>query len=252
MSAIGKFPNRLKPITKRPDITKLDLVMDVKALYEKLSLLSMSVYTPFDYIFDSKRRLYEERYDTEVSASTTLKQSTREQSLQNLMRVLLLKRLESSVEAFRLTLSKVIDKIKFTIDAIDRFEESGGTRDMEFFNPENIDQDDSSDRIDEENSIGDKVKINLEDMNILGWKEDLQRDLGLLESIYSEMLVITPEHDNKLQVLKNLIKSKVENPINPGNRKILIFSAFADTVDYLYQELAPFNTSLGLHTAKLL
>ena len=117
----------------------------------------------------------------------------------------------------------------------------------------NIDLDsDSDDWIDDEFSIGDKVKVNLADMNTAGWKEDLQLDVDVAESILKYMNMVTPEHDKKLQDLKQFIKNKIENPVNSGNRKVLVFSAFADTVHYLYKNLSGYNKkALGLETAKV-
>ncbi len=249
---IGKFPNRLPPKTIRSAITDLEGFMEVKELYGELSRLNMSVYTPFDYILDSKRDFYGDIYDTSVTETSSLKQANRERSLQKLMKINLLKRLESSVDSFRLTLSKFISNVEGIIRSIDRFEKEGVQDQAEFvqFDDVNLDED-SDDWLSEDFSIGGKVKINLADMNTLGWKTDLLRDLFVAKDILAEMRKVTPEHDSKLNDLKKLVIEKLERPINPGNRKLLIFTAFADTANYLYEHLAPYNRKLGLATAKI-
>lgn len=252
MNKIGKFPNRLKPITHRPDLTDLEWFMDMKTLYEELSRLEMSIYTPFDYIFDSKKSFYADIYDTEISENVSLKQTTRERSIQKLMKINLLKRLESSVDSFRITLSNFISIVGNTIKSIEKFEIEGGNVQAEALQMSNLDDDASSDEwLDEDNSIGNKIKINLSDINTAWWKEDLEKDIMIAKSILSKMEEITPEHDSKLQDLKKFIKEKLNNPINKGNTKILIFSAFADTANYLYKQIEWYNTKLWLASAKV-
>lgn len=251
MNEIGKFPNRLKPITHRPDITDLDDFMDMKDLYDRLVKFNMSVYSPFEYLLESKRSLYSELYDTEISEN--IGQAGREKGIQKLMRVNLLKRLESSVDSFRITLSKFIATVDGTIQTIEEFERTGNAAETEFTNISDIDTDvENDDWVDEEFSVGDKVKINLSDMNTSGWKEDLKSDLLVAQEILAEMQKVTPEHDTKLRDLKQFIKHKVQNQINEGNRKVLIFTAFADTANYLYKNLTEYNKNeLDLETAKI-
>ncbi|MDG5815501.1 DEAD/DEAH box helicase [Chitinispirillales bacterium ANBcel5] len=252
-SVIGKFPNRLKPVTHHANITELPDFIEISELYKELSRLNMSIYSPFEYILDSKKEFYSVVYDTKLKENTSFKQSHREKSLQTLMRVNLLKRLESSVDSFRLTLNKFIKEIESTIFAIEEFEKNGNasyTTATQFGNI-NLDAD-SDDWLSDEFSIGDKIKINLADMNTTGWKTDLQADYYVAAQLLEEMHRVTPEHDAKLNDLKTVIENKLNNPINPGNRKVLIFSAFADTVHYLYTNLADYaKKQLGLETAKI-
>lgn len=250
MNAIGKFPNRLKPITHRPDITDLPDFMAMSELYEQLVRFNMSVYSPFDYLLPDRVAQYSEMYDKDVSQN--LGQANREKGIQKLMRVNLLKRLESSVDSFRITLGKFTKTTENTIKAIEEYEHQGGVAVTEFTSISNVNTDmESDDWLDEEFSIGDKVKINLADMNTSGWKDDLRSDLAVAKDILAEMERVTPEHDQKLQDLKSFIRGKQEQPINPGNKKVLIFTAFADTANYLYENLAEFNQQLGLETAKI-
>ena len=251
MNEVGRFPNRLKPITHRPNITNLAGFMEMKDLYERLVRLNMSVYSPFEYLLPEKRELYSELYDKEISEN--LGQIHREKGIQKLMRVNLLKRLESSVDSFRITLGKFVTTVDGTVRAIVEFEKNGGVGETEAtqINDDDVGAD-SDDWEEEEFSIGSKVKINLADMNTLGWKEDLRADLAVAREIMKEMERVTPEHDQKLQDLKQFIKNKVDNQINEGNKKVLVFTAFADTANYLYKNLVEYTKyELGLETAKL-
>jgi len=253
MNEIGDFPNRLKPITHRSNITNLDGFMKMDELYSALTRLNMAIYSPFDYILESKRGFYSELYDTEVSDTVRFDQASREKSLQKLMRINLLKRLESSVYSFRLTLNKFITNVENTVDAISAFEKDGISSGAEATRFDDFEIDtDEDDWIFDEFSVGGKVKVKLADMNTSGWKDDLKSDLEIALFILKEMKKITPEHDQKLQDLKKFIKNKIENPINEGNDKVLIFTAFADTANYLYTNLVKYNSKeLGLETAKI-
>ena len=251
INKIGKFPNRLKPITHHADITELKGFIEMSELYKELSRLSMAIYSPTEYILDSKRQFYSDLYDTKLE-QVSFKQAHREKNLQTLMRVNFLKRLESSVDSFRITLGKFISEIERIINKIEEFEKNvtQGSVEAIQFGDINLDAD-SDDWLNDEFSVGGKVRVNLEDMNTTGWKQDLEADVLVAKAIFREMERVTPEHDAKLRDLRVFIKEKLKNPINSGNRKILIFSAFADTVNYLYENLAGYNKTLGLETAKL-
>ena len=253
MEKIGSFPTRLKPITHRADITELKGFIKISDLYRELSKLNMSIYSPFDYILESKKEFYSDLYDTSINKGGSFKQSQREKSLQTLMRVNLLKRLESSVDSFRITLGKLIRAIQISLDKIEEFERSGKILYADETRVDDVNFDtESDDWLDDEFSIGDKIKINLADMNTAGWKIDLQADFRIATELLAEMKKVTPEHDKKLQDLKSFIEHKIHNPINGNNKKVLIFSAFADTVNYLYQNLALHNKEEhNLETAKI-
>lgn len=253
MDQIGRFPTRLKPITHRSSLTTLPNFMEISDLYLELSRLNLAVYSPSNYILANRQEFYSQLYDTDLSGGVSFKQGYREESLKKLMRVNLLKRLESSVDSFRITLRKFLTSVEKTIASIESFERSGEDNETEMVDVQNINLDDNSDDwLDEEFSIGDKIKINLSDMNTSGWKEDLLQDYETAKHLLIEMDKITPEHDTKLQDLKQFIVNKVNNPINGQNKKLLIFTAFADTAHYLYQNLYKFNKEfLGLETAIL-
>ncbi|MBI4968148.1 MAG: DEAD/DEAH box helicase family protein [Rhodospirillales bacterium] len=244
---VGHFPTRLKPNSFHCPLTHEAGVISLNGIYEQLTLLRLSVYAPVSYIFPSRLPKYEERYDTEVRGGR-LRQVDRERSLQALMTVNLLKRLESSVEAFRITLGRLIELHTGTLTRIESWKLTG--KDGEF--EQTLWQgDDSLDP--DEMMIGGKIKISLADMDVPSWEHDLRGDLAIIEALLAEMAKITPEKDAKLQHLKAEIEKKLTSPINPSNRKLLIFSAFADTADYLYAQIAPdLLDRHGLHSAKVI
>ncbi|MBI5552599.1 MAG: DEAD/DEAH box helicase family protein [Desulfobacterales bacterium] len=252
---IGPFPIRKKPLSFHCPLTSRSDVMGFNDIFNCLISLSMAVYAPFRYIFPSRLAKYEEIYDTLIMGGLSrLKQSDREKSLQALMTVNLLKRLESSVEAFRITLQKLQSHHQRVLAKIERFRKTGAADSFDDLSSAleyaEADEDELPDE--EDATIGGKVQINLSDMDLDSWEFDLHTDLDTISRLFAEMRKITPAEDAKLTHLKALIQSKIENPINPGNRKILLFTAFADTAGYLYDNLAPYlRDGFQLHTAKV-
>lgn len=245
-NAIGRFPQRLKPISKRPELTDLSSAITYNEIFEQLSLLNLHIYTPSDYIFESRIQKYMELTHNK---GDNLTQRGREQGIRRLMSVNLLKRLESSVHSFRLTLGRMKKLIDNTIDEINRFEKYGRSKiDAYQFD---VDTDfDSEDSNTEFFTVGKKVQIDLADMDYKSWRTELRADSEILGLLILMVEDITPEHDTKLQTLFSLLSEKVEHPINPGNKKVLIFSAFADTADYLYDQVSSFmKKEYGLDTA---
>jgi len=258
-SDIGKFPNRLKPISYHPKLTNRDDVIGFNDIFTQLSLLKLSVYAPITYILSSRLQKYEDMYDTNVNdGRSKLRQADREKSLQKLMTTNLLKRLESSVNSFRLTLEKLKNNHVDTLSKINIFESKGIIFDISAMpsNLDNIELDDEELSNLEDNIIGKKVKIDLSDMDLQSWKHDLNGDLIIIEAILIEMYKITPQDDYKLQHIQSLIENKIKNPINiidnKVNKKVIIFTAFADTADYLYEHLSHyFLNTYNLHTSKI-
>lgn len=245
-SAIGAFPKRLPPQAIREPLTDLATAPNFNEIFEQIQMLNLGVYGPLSYVFPSRRAKYEDASRaTDGNARGNLDQAGREQGIKQLMTVNLLKRLESSVEAFRITLAKV----EQTIDT--RLRQLSGTG-MNCANSE-VDSDLDLDIEDSESAavaalmIGD-LQIELEDLDVDRYQSDLWHDQETLRALISAMSAITPKHDSKLRKLKELIANKALFPINPGNKKILIFSAFADTAAYLYRELGPELAAAGLHT----
>lgn len=242
---IGKFPERKKPISLRPQLTDLDSAINYNQIYGLLMMLSLCIYTPSNYIFPSKMKKY---IDITHNKADNLTQSGREQGIRRLMSINLLKRLESSVNSFQLTLKRIESLIDETIKSIDRFEKYGHS-DIDMYEASDSEWD-----IDDNNTdyftVGKKVKIDLADMDYKTWRTELEKDAKTLELLTLMVADITPEHDSKLQELLKLVSDKIENPINPGNKKVLIFSAFSDTAEYLYEHVSIYvKKKYGLNTA---
>ncbi len=242
MSAIGKFPERLKPLTLRPKLTDLPTAIDYDEIYDLLMKLNLAVYVPTDFLLGSKRAKY-------IDPSINIDRAGRESGIRRLMCINLLKRLESSVYSFHITLERVKGLIDDTIATIDAYE-SGSKK---IINAQDISESefDEDDRNTDffENS-GKKVDIDLADMDYVSWRGKLSEDSDILELLLMMIQDITPKHDTKLQTLLNLIAEKVKHPFNANNKKVLIFSAFSDTVGYLYTQVAPFmKEQFGLNTA---
>ncbi len=245
---IGKFPTRLRPISKRPPLTDLSDAITYKEISGQLDDLNLGIYAPSDYILASKRDKYEIDRDGEGSY---LGMSGREKGLKKLMAINLLKRLESSVNSFRLTVERMKSQIDETIEAINNYQNrsivNGQLSTISVQTLEGmLDGDDS------ENDFlvgGKKTRVSLADMDCRSWKRDLVADQEVLGLLLVMLKDITPEHDSKLQMLIENLREKFNHPINGTNKKVLVFTAFSDTAEYLYESLAPaIMEKTGLHT----
>ena len=250
VSEVGDFPQRRKPISFYTDIASESDSIGYKSIYEELMNLTMGVYAPMEYIQHSKIHKYEELYDTDVEGKATLRQANREKALQRLMTINMLKRLESCVDSFRITILNVKSASDKTMKLIEEYEKTGksinelDSIDINDFEDEDFDISDSG-------TIG-KVKVDFKDMDLRRYKNDLQHDIDALDALYDIMLYITPEKDLKLQKLIEEVTKKIENPFNDNNRKILIFSAFADTTNYLYKHLSKYvKDKYGIESARI-
>ena len=246
---IGQFPERMKPISKRPNLTDIGGAINYNQIYEILISLNLTIYTPSNYIMPSRMQKYMDLYSNKGS-SNNLSQSGREQGIRRLMSINLLKRLESSVYAFNLTLIRIKDLINQTIDMINNYKSGSKVMDMvDYSDARDFDEDDQNTDF---FSVGKKVKIDLADMDYITWLHELEQDAENLELLSLMIADITPEHDIKLQTLFDLLRDKMTNPINPGNRKVIIFTAFSDTADYLYANVSRFmKQNYGLDTAEI-
>lgn len=252
-SEIGAFPERLTPISVRSPLTELPGVPSFTEMFDRLSSLTLAVYAPLTYVFPSRREKYELLYgnvgegqNSAGGAISNLGHANRERGIQKLMTVNLLKRLESSVEAFRLTLGRLQSAVGQAIQTIDTHASSVADLAATIGD---LEADDDDFEFPTGSTVGTKVQIDLADIDIDSWKRDLAHDAAVIAELLTGVSVVTPEHDLKLQALKERIQDKLSSPINEGNRKILIFSAFTDTTAYLYRELAPQLTQVGLQVA---
>ena len=251
-SSIGKFPTRLPVISLRPPLTENNDRINYNQIYEHISALNLKIYMPSLFIFPSKEAKY---YDVEAKQANIKSSKTgqigREEGIRRLMSINLLKRLESSVYSFRLTLTRVQQLITSTLQNIEIFKTNGTNSDIEiddYIHPENdFDDDDLNTNL---FSVGKKLKIDFNDMDYLSWESQLQADLEILNDLIFEIEKISPEEDAKLQKLLALIIGKIEHPINSDNKKVIVFSAFADTAEYLYKYISKYvKENFGIESA---
>lgn len=238
---IGQFPKRLRPITVKSEIDTNRQFPAVEEIYREILGLNMAIYSPMRYILPHKRAEYEKKYDTVVKGGKSVfKQSDRERSLIYLITSGLLKRLESSIHSFNLTLSKIQSKIDYTLDSVTKFDQYSVE-----LEDEKVLDDELEDFI-----VGDKVSIKLSDLDVIKWRQDLEEDLERMNNILIHSTSITSNRDQKLQQLKELMMNKFNHPINDENKKIIIFTAYADTAKYLYEQLSNWVLeNYQLHTA---
>lgn len=241
---IGNFPTWLPPVTKQPPLTDLNNAITYDEIYELILSLTLSIYTPSNYILPSRLKKYA---DLNHEGKNSLTQAGREEGIRRLMSINLLKRLESSVHSFRLTLQRIRDMIAATLDTIHTYDPHKIIELKDLTGAADFDADDmESDLF----TVGRKVKIALEDMDYLTWQRDLQTDFETLALLLGMVADITPGHDSKLQTLLQTLAEKQREPLNKDNRKVLIFTAFSDTAQYLYEQVGAYMLrSFGLHTA---
>jgi superfamily II DNA or RNA helicase len=243
LDEVGEFPERARPINIQSDIDTKDLFPELREINRDIRRLNLSSYAPLKYVFPNKLEEYSRKYDMEVSGGSVFKQIDREESLIHLMRVNLLKRMESSINSFALTLARLLEKVRDIISRIYSHDES----EIEELSIEEIEieDDDFAPYL-----IGSKVKVLLQDVDRVRWRQELEEDEVLLVKLLREAREIDASRDEKLRCLKELITAKCGNPINHRNKKILIFTAFADTARYLYESIAAWaQDRLGIHSA---
>lgn len=249
LDAIGHFPERLKPLSVYPDIDLMNRFPSYDRLNKEILKYKLSVFNPSAYVKEEKQQKYEALAETNVLA---FKQADREHFLIGMMKVNYLKRLESSIESFEISLDRTIKKIEHLEVKINQFLQIKLKTQETFVEapePDDYELEESDEEIGEW-QVGKKLKFDLADLNLDLWLEDLRNDKAALIDLYNNAAAVTPERDAKLYQVKELIKAKLSNPINPGNKKVLLFTAFADTAAYLYDNLKGWiKDELGLHVA---
>lgn len=233
---IGQFPERLKPLSFRPQLTDLPGAANYKEIFTALMDLELSVYTPSFFIMPELKDKYAKIYGDD-KIKTGINQEGREKGIRRLMAINLLKRMESSVHSFGLTLERIEYRINKTLEQIYNYQENR--------NKTAVFEDDALSGfdfdIDDDNfTVGNKIAIKIKDMDYVSWANSLIRDVERIEALRKMVAPITPEHDKKLKTLKEVIAGKQFNPINENNNKILIFTAFADTAQYLYDHISKY------------
>jgi len=239
----GRFPERLKPINFKPDVDRAGEFRSIREINNEIRRLSLAAYAPLRYVLPGKQEAYDAKYSTQVRGSETVfRQTDREESLVHLLRVNLLKRMESAVSSFSLTLERQLADVERTIARIDQHDPS-----IEEIDIADVDVDDPGF---ESLLVGNKVKVLLQDVDLIRWRQDLEEDRDRLAALLQAARQVGAARDAKLEALRGVIRNKVQTPLNPGNRKVIVFTAFADTARYLFEHMAPWaHKDLGIHTA---
>jgi hypothetical protein len=239
----GRFPDRLKPINIKADVDRAGTFPPIADINLEIRRLNLASYAPLRYVLPQKQEAYDEKYSTEVKGGTGFfRQVDREESLIHLLRVNILKRMESAVSSFALTVERQLRDVEATLARIETRAE-----DVEEIEIEDVDLDDPSF---ESLLVGRKVKVLLKDVDLIRWKQDLIEDRNRLATMVAAARQVDAGRDAKLAALRELIERKCRAPINPGNRKVFVFTAFADTAHYLYGQLAPWaKATLGVESA---
>ena len=242
LGEIGDFPERLQPINIKSKIDSKEELYSLSEINNEISRLNLGIYSPLNYVLPTKSDEYERKYATVGRSGNLLKQKDKDNAMVQLMRINLLKRLESSIESFRLSTNRLIENIDDVLDKIEKGIDYDPNLNIDIIDP---DEDEYENLL-----FGKKRKVLLQDMDLIKWKQDLELDKIKLETLLNEAKKVTPSRDDKLNDLKKIIIEKQENPLNPNNKKIIIFTAFADTAKYLYKNIHQWALDeFGIHSA---
>lgn len=227
----GRFPERRPPLNIKADVDTTGTFPPIGDINADIRRLTLAAYAPLRYVLRSKQEAYDRAYNQQVrGGQSVFRQLDREESLVHLLRVNLLKRMESSVHSFALTLERQLETVNTLIGRIDAHDDA-----IEEVSIDDIEVDDP---LFETLGVGKSVRVLLADADRVRWRQDLTEDSLLLEALLVAARTITPERDAKLAALTRFIADKQANPFNAGNRKVIVFTAFADTAVYLYRALA--------------
>ena len=242
-SETGRFPERLKPVNIKPDVDLAGEFRSIRDINNEIRRLTLAAYAPLRYVLPHKQAAYDAKYSTRIRGGESFfRQADREESLVYLLRVNVLKRMESSVSSFVLTIQRQLGDVEATLAKIEAQSET-----LEEIDIEDVDAEDPAF---ESLLVGRKVKVLLQDVDRVRWQQDLVEDRNRLATLLSAAKQVGSARDAKLKALREVIERKCRSPLNPSNRKLLVFTAFADTAQYLYQELSGWaQKELGLHTA---
>ena len=239
----GRFPERLKPINIKREVDLTGEFSSIREINNEIRRLTLAAYAPLRYVLPHRQAAYDAKYSTKIRGGESFfRQVDREESLVHLLRVNVLKRMESSVTSFYLTVHRQLADVEATLAKIEAQAEA-----LEEIDIADVDAEDPAF---ESLLVGRKVKVLLQDVDRIKWRQDLIEDRNRLATLLSAAKQVNAARDAKLQALREVIEQKCRAPLNPGNRKLLVFTAFADTAQYLYRELAKWALKeFGLHAA---
>jgi hypothetical protein len=239
----GRFPERLRPINVKADVDRAGEFSSIREINQEIRRLTLAAYAPLRYVLPTKQAAYDRKYSIKVKdGQSTFRQVDREESLIHLMRVNVLKRMESAVPSFTLTVERQLRDVEALLARID-----GQPDEIEELEIDEVDIDDPAM---ESLLVGRKVKVLLKDVDLIRWKQDLVADRDRLQALVAAARQVGATRDAKLAELRDMISRKVAEPLNPGNRKVIVFTAFADTAMYLFDQLAEWaRKTHGIETA---
>ena len=245
MERIGQFPKALEPKNYYPR-TDLDNALSYEGLTEQIESFSLSVYKPSNYIVDKQAQLRLE----EEKQRFRFNQADRERYLIGMVRTNFLKRLESSAHSLTKTLERTVGKIDDLLEKIDLYEQRTVEHDI---NADVLPDEDEND--DDEEFFVNKARhpYHLRELDLPTWKIDLLNDRNTLASALDKVKAITPDRDGKLKEIRERIRAKMETPSvdqdGVPNRKLLVFTTFKDTAEYLYDNLRDLADELQVNMA---
>ncbi|MEI6126503.1 MAG: helicase-related protein [Pseudomonadota bacterium] len=249
LEAVGSFPERNKPHSVYPDIDLKKRFPSYDRINKQILEYKLRVFNPSAYVKPDKQQKYEAMAGTQVLNFT---QSDRENFLINMMKVNYLKRLESSIESFEISLDRTIQKIEALEKKIADFNTTNKPKQeetLDSFTPPDEELEESGDE-QEEWQVGKKLKFDLVDLELERWLIDLKKDKDALIDLLNNAKAVTVDRDAKLKELQKIITEKIKNPINASNKKVLVFTAFADTAQYIYSNIKDWcRNELKLHCA---
>ena len=234
-NGVGKFPEKNRPITLNSDIDTEGELLNFKETNELLEALILSVYTPMKYIKKEYTKIYTDKYSLKGKHGGYMEFDTQANGMIILHRFNLFKRLESSVYSFEETLRRMIEKIERTQESLLKGIGDVLQEDTEFDDNEEV-------------YIEGKYEIDVKHLRIDDYLEDLESDKRIISKIHENAKkILIEQRDQKLKDLIKILKYKLkEMPYNDGNKKVIVFTAFADTADYLYDKL---SKKLNVYTA---
>lgn len=248
LESIGKFPERKKPLSIYPVIDLHNRFPSYDSINKQILEYKLAIFNPSAYVKPEKRKKYEDMSEKQV---LNFKQADRENFLIGMMKVNYLKRLESSIKSFEISLGRTLDKIEMLENKITNFIQTLAPASDVSFDGIELPEDEFDENGEDAEGlqVGKKLKFYLADIKLQEWLIDLRKDKEALIGLLNNAGAVTPERDAKLSELKKLIKAKVAAPFNTNNKKVLVFTAFADTAEYIYQNIKELCKELGLHSA---
>ena len=241
VTELGGFPKREKPLAIYPTTDLQNKFPSFEQLNKEISKYQLALFNPSKYLLPECQNL--PAYQSKVK---NFSQAEREYYLIGMMKVNFLKRMESSIHAFALTMERTVDKIDALVNKLEHFIANQDKSEFIIDDIENGDDEELNDAF----SVGKKIVFQLQHLNCNDWLKDLKQDREQLIKLRDLAKQVTPSHDGKLKQLKELIHQKITQPTTnkkgKENKKIIVFTAFADTASYLYDNLQDINNHIAL------